>query len=339
MAEDKSKPLKYKTKGPVEHQEYKSYNVRDPADRMELSTRLSVRAQKERDMSKSERTRRTLATGSIRAPSVQAQTREFGESVKVKTVRALQSPGSVEVRAEVDDHLLELSQLSKRYGTQINEEDPALSTGLTAAAAADILAKQGENRLTPPVAPNKILQFIKLMGDPFIVMLLAAGVLSLCTQIFSKGDLTPTYLGVVLILVVLANVAVDFIQLQKSARVLAGFGNLAPPRCTVVRDGVASTLDASQLVLGDLVKATAGDKLPADLRLVHCTAMKVRRHAAISCLEICGSELRRRRRQRRQRRRGIVSCLHCVAFAFEFAFASDFALWKGKRKVDTNRRA
>ncbi|CAN0260926.1 unnamed protein product, partial [Phaeothamnion confervicola] len=73
---------------------------------------------------------------------------------------------------------------------------------------------------------------------------------------------------------VLINCSVDFYNAQKSAGALKGFMNLTPPRTTVVRDGKAAVVDASTLVLGDIVRLNAGDKVPADVRVIACDAMK-----------------------------------------------------------------
>jgi hypothetical protein len=55
----------------------------------------------------------------------------------------------------------------------------------------------------------------------------------------------------------------------------SGFAKLAPQLCKVRRDGVMCELNASQLVIGDIVFVKAGDRIPADLRIISAQNMKV----------------------------------------------------------------
>jgi len=49
------------------------------------------------------------------------------------------------------------------------------------------------------------------------------------------------------------------------------------PRCTVVHDGSRKAMDASQLVIGDIVFIQSGDRVPADIRMLSCTDLQVSR--------------------------------------------------------------
>jgi hypothetical protein len=70
--------------------------------------------------------------------------------------------------------------------------------------------------LTPPKAQNPLIQYLKLFKDPLTAMLLAAAVLSLCSQAAGTEDFTASYLGGTLLFVVFLNTLVDFIQARKS---------------------------------------------------------------------------------------------------------------------------
>lgn len=54
---------------------------------------------------------------------------------------------------------------------------------------------------------------------------------------------------------------------------------MLPPQCIVVRDGKEREIAAAALVIGDLVKVKGGDKVPADLRIIHCRGLKVEQSA------------------------------------------------------------
>lgn len=77
--------------------------------------------------------------------------------------------------------------------------------------------------------------------------------LSLANLAHLKANFQNTYLGAILIAVAFINAGIDFYQIQKSEAILASFLALIPPSCRVVRDGAIATIQASDLVKGDLV--------------------------------------------------------------------------------------
>jgi magnesium-transporting ATPase (P-type) len=87
---------------------------------------------------------------------------------------------------------------------------------LSAEEASLRLQQEGKNVLSPPTAQNPFLQYLKLLKDPLTAMLLAAAILSLCSQAASTSDYSASYLGGTLLFVVTLNTMVDFIQARKS---------------------------------------------------------------------------------------------------------------------------
>ena len=75
---------------------------------------------------------------------------------------------------------------------------------------------------------------------------------------------------------------VAFVQEWRSEQSLAALNKLVPYYCTVVR-GVPQTISASQLVPGDLVRLQAGDRIPADIRLLEVRSERLERPER-SCL-------------------------------------------------------
>jgi len=69
---------------------------------------------------------------------------------------------------------------------------------------------------------------------------------------------------------------VAFVQEWRSEQSLAALNKLVPYYCTVVR-GVPQTISASQLVPGDLVRLQAGDRIPADIRLLEVRSGRLER--------------------------------------------------------------
>ena len=56
---------------------------------------------------------------------------------------------------------------------------------------------------------------------------------------------------------------------------MSKFKNMLPPKCKVIREGVEQMINAKDLVIGDLVKLSTGDKTPADLRIISVHGLKV----------------------------------------------------------------
>jgi sodium/potassium-transporting ATPase subunit alpha len=73
----------------------------------------------------------------------------------------------------------------------------------------------------------------------------------------------------------LLNAFIEFYQEQKSQAMLESFLNMIPSKCMVVRDEKIQQIDASQLVVGDIVFVRMGDKVPADLYIYAATELKV----------------------------------------------------------------
>jgi sodium/potassium-transporting ATPase subunit alpha len=66
-----------------------------------------------------------------------------------------------------------------------------------------------------------------------------------------------------------------FSQEAKSDSLMEKFRAMVPAQASVIRDGVMKPVDATQVVIGDLIRLKAGDKVPADCRIVQNMSMKV----------------------------------------------------------------
>ncbi|MCX7684608.1 MAG: HAD-IC family P-type ATPase [Acetobacteraceae bacterium] len=143
----------------------------------------------------------------------------------------------------------------------------ATPRGLSEAEAAARLARFGPNRL--PAAPGRspwrrlLDQFRSLL----VVVLLVAGVLALA---FGK----PVDAAVIL-LVVLVNAAIGFIQEGKAEEALSAIARMLDPRAAVRREGHRRSIPAEQVVPGDILLLEPGDRVPADARLLRAHGLAV----------------------------------------------------------------
>ena len=132
--------------------------------------------------------------------------------------------------------------------------------GLTEAEAAERLSRHGPNR--PRLRPGRgpLLRFLDQLVQPLVAVLVAAG---LVTAFLGEWVDAGVILGVVLV-----NAVVGFVQEGRAAAALAALARAVASEATVLREGERRRLDAARLVPGDVVWLAAGDKVPADLRLL-----------------------------------------------------------------------
>ncbi len=143
----------------------------------------------------------------------------------------------------------------------------ALADGLTHTEAAKRLAEYGPNRL--PEAPRRsgFMRFLLQFHHILIYVLIGAAVITA-----ALGHWIDT--GVILAVVV-ANAAIGFIQEGKAEKAMEAIRLMLAPRANVLRDGERHSIEGDALVPGDIVLLDAGDKVPADLRLLTAHGMSV----------------------------------------------------------------
>lgn len=139
--------------------------------------------------------------------------------------------------------------------------------GLSATEAAARLDRDGPNRLPAPRRRRVWERLAAQFHNVLIYILLLAG---LGTALLGHVLDTAVILGVVLI-----NALIGFVQEGRAEQALAAIRDLLAPEARVVRDGVRQRVAAEELVVGDLVVVEAGDKVPADLRLMACHNLRI----------------------------------------------------------------
>ncbi len=139
--------------------------------------------------------------------------------------------------------------------------------GLTRGEAEGRLARFGPNRLPEPPRRGPLARFLLQFHNLLIYVLLAAAVLSLA---FDHPVDAAVILGVVLI-----NAIVGFVQEDKAERALEAIRGMIDPKASVLREGRRLTVPAELVVPGDIVLIEAGDRVPADLRLVRAKGLKI----------------------------------------------------------------
>ncbi len=138
--------------------------------------------------------------------------------------------------------------------------------GLSAKEAAHRLEEYGPNELAPQEHEPAWRKFVAQFNDFMIWVLLAAAVFSAI-----EGQVPE---AVAIAAILLLNGILGFVQEYRAEQALDALKQMSAPTATVIRDGKERTVPSAELVPGDLVVLEAGDRIPADGRLVEVGALR-----------------------------------------------------------------
>jgi calcium-translocating P-type ATPase len=141
----------------------------------------------------------------------------------------------------------------------IRKRGTVSTIGLTSTEAAARLVADGPNRLPAPPRPHVWRKLVGQFSHFFALMLWVAGALALVAGM--------PQLGIAIVVVILVNGVFAFVQEQRAERAAERLQDLLPIGVVVRRDGQLLTIEASQVVVGDVVVLSPGDRVPADITL------------------------------------------------------------------------
>ena len=127
----------------------------------------------------------------------------------------------------------------------------------------------GENKLTKAKEVPLWKKIYESIINPFTVILLVIAVISLMTNVIlaKSGEEDPTT-SIIIVVLVLISGGIRFVQELKSDKAASNLSSLIVNTATVIRDGVQQEIPIEELVVGDVIKLSAGDMLPADALLL-----------------------------------------------------------------------
>jgi cation-transporting ATPase F len=146
-----------------------------------------------------------------------------------------------------------------------------LHGGLSGGEAAERLERFGSNTLPAAPGTGLLTRILRQFHHPLIYVLLVAGAITAGLQEYVDSA--------VIFGVVVVNAIVGFIQESKAEAALEGLRSMVQTQAKVVRDGHEHAVPSDELVPGDLVLLEAGDKVPADLRVVREIELRVNESA------------------------------------------------------------
>jgi Ca2+-transporting ATPase len=139
--------------------------------------------------------------------------------------------------------------------------------GLGAAEAKRRQQEYGANELTEKKAVSPLVLFLGQFKDFMVLVLAGAAVLS-----GFLGEIADT---VAILTIIVLNAVLGFIQEYRAEKSIAALKKMAAPTAKVIRDGAPGEVAARDLVPGDILLLEAGDRIPADARLLEANSLNV----------------------------------------------------------------
>ncbi|WP_306027485.1 HAD-IC family P-type ATPase [Stappia sp. MMSF_3263] len=156
-------------------------------------------------------------------------------------------------------HALAMDQVLAGLATQ--------KSGLSSDEARRRLTTRGANRLPEPPRRHPVLRFMAHFHNVLIYVLIGAAAITA-----GLGHFIDT--GVILA-VVIANAVIGFVQEGRAETAMDAIRHMLAPHSSVLRDGRRSSVDSAGLVPGDVVILEAGEKVPADIRLIEARGLRI----------------------------------------------------------------
>ncbi|MBI5142237.1 MAG: cation-transporting P-type ATPase [Nitrospirae bacterium] len=159
--------------------------------------------------------------------------------------------------------------MMKMSGKHVDEIFEELSTGvfgLSGHEAKVRLERDGANEIRKKVDTSTIRILFSQFSNILIIILIVAAILSLAFG--QRSD------AIVLLCIILLNSGVGFLQEYKASKAIESLRNMISPVAAVVRDGQFCNIKASEVVVGDILVLSEGDKVAADARIFEENELK-----------------------------------------------------------------
>lgn len=162
----------------------------------------------------------------------------------------------------MNDYQKTLSELESELCT-------SFENGLTQEEASSRLKSYGLNELKEPKRTPLIVKFFLEFKDILVLILIAAGIISI---IVDPSELVES---IVIFLVVILNAIIGVIEENKASNAILALKKLQKPYTKVVRDDITKSIPSNELVPGDIILLEAGDYIPSDSRIIEAFYLTV----------------------------------------------------------------
>lgn len=161
-----------------------------------------------------------------------------------------------------EDYKKTLEEIIKEYNTSLKGLDTKY---------VKLLLKNGKNELKEKNKKTKLQIFLDQFKNMMIILLLIVGVLSLIYAIITNGDFLDS---IVILGTSLINCFMGYLQESKAEDAVGKLKKYTVSYVNVKRDGKYKKIDSKNLVPGDYITLEAGDKVPADARIINASFAK-----------------------------------------------------------------
>ena len=139
--------------------------------------------------------------------------------------------------------------------------------GLSTAESKARLRRGGPNELKAKPGPSKLEIIWRQINSPLIYILIVADAFAIYQR-----EMTDV---VVITVVIIANAVIGYVQERKAENVIAKLRQILSPHAKVVREGNEQKIPAKYLVAGDIIILEAGDRVPADARILQSQNLRI----------------------------------------------------------------
>lgn len=150
-------------------------------------------------------------------------------------------------------HSMDGEAVVNKLGTSVEE-------GLTADEATIRLKKYGKNKIPDPKKTSTLMRFLAQFNNVLMLLLIGAAVVTALLGYWIDAT--------VIFAVVFINALIGFFQEGKAAEAIESIKKMLTLQAVVIRDSARQTINAENIVPGDIVILKSGDKVPADARIL-----------------------------------------------------------------------
>jgi len=146
--------------------------------------------------------------------------------------------------------------------------------GLSSQEARDRLNRFGPNELSEGRKISPLMIFLDQFKDYMVIILIIAALISAGIGVW-KGS-TEEYLDAgIIMVIVLVNAVLGFVQNYRAEKTMQALRDMAAPKANVIRDGKELSVPSRELVPGDIIILSTGDRISADARLLEEANLKI----------------------------------------------------------------
>ena len=163
----------------------------------------------------------------------------------------------------------------KFYNLNIKDALKKLNTsenGLSNNEALKRLNKDGKNTIKESKKKSKLKKFLNEFDDAMIIILIISAIVSFVLSFINKEPFTDS---IIILTIVILNAILGFVQEQKADQAIESLKKMQVSNIKVKRDDKIKIINSEDIVKGDILVLEAGDKVPADARIIWEASLKV----------------------------------------------------------------